>query len=331
MLVDGYGREVSYLRLSVTDRCNLNCFYCRAGQQDMEYLPHENILTYEEMVALARAARALRVEKLRLTGGEPFARRDFLAFLGLLREHCPELDVRITTNATLLAGKAAAVKHLGIRRINISMDTLDPARFRDITGRDMLDRVLAAIDECLGLGLRVKINVVAMKGVNDAELPAFVRLACDKPVDVRFIEFMPIGATTRWSDATTWTAKEIVEQAGAMVRLTPVERHHRTEGPARLYTIAGGQGRLGVISALSDHFCKSCNRLRVTSDGRLRTCLFSDKEYRLRPALRHPRLGPSHVVEIMRRALRSKPMGYELLEMRRRAQVCDRVMSSIGG
>ncbi|WP_028586994.1 GTP 3',8-cyclase MoaA [Desulfocurvus vexinensis] len=330
MLVDGYGREVSYLRLSVTDRCNLNCFYCRTGQE-MEYIPHENILTYEEMVVLARAARALRVEKLRLTGGEPFARRDFLAFLGLLREQCPELDVRITTNATLLAGKAAAVKHLGIRRINISMDTLDPAKFLEITGRDMLDRVLAAIDECLGLGLRVKINVVAMKGVNDMELPAFVRLACDKPVDVRFIEFMPIGASTRWNDAATWTAREIIAQAGAMVRLTPLERHGRSGGPARLFAIEGGQGRLGVISPLSDHFCTSCNRLRVTSDGRLRTCLFSDKEYRLRPALRHPRLGIDHVVGIMRRALRTKPMGYELLELRRRAQVCDRVMSSIGG
>jgi cyclic pyranopterin phosphate synthase len=141
---------------------------------------------------------------------------------------------------------------------------------------------------------------------------------------------MPIGATTRWSDATTWTAKEIIEQAGAMVRLTPVERHHRTEG-RRGCTPSRAQGRLGVISALSDHFCKSCNRLRVTSDGRLRTCLFSDKEYRLRPALRHPRLGIDHVVGIMRRALRTKPMGYELLELRRRAQVCDRVMSSIGG
>jgi cyclic pyranopterin phosphate synthase len=330
MLVDGYGREVSYLRLSVTDRCNLNCFYCRSGQE-LDYLAHENILSYEEMVALARAARALRVAKLRLTGGEPFARRDFLAFLGLLRENCPDLDVRITTNATLLGGKVAAVKHLGVRRINISMDTLDPARFREITGRDMLDRVLAAIDECLALHLRVKINVVAMKGVNDSELPAFVRLACDKPVDVRFIEFMPIGAATRWNDAATWTAREIVARAGEMVRLAPVERHSRTEGPARLYTIAGGRGRLGVISPLSDHFCKSCNRLRVTSDGRLRTCLFSDKEYRLRPALRHPHLGLERVVDIMRRALRTKPLGHELLEMRRRAQVCDRVMSSIGG
>lgn len=331
MLVDGYGREVSYLRLSVTDRCNLNCFYCRGDGQDVPFIPHEDILTYEEMLTLAKGAQALSVAKLRLTGGEPFARRDFLAFLGMLREECPGLDVRITTNGTLLAGKVAAAKHLGIRRINISLDTLDPEKFHKVTGRDMHSRVLEAIEECLRYDIKVKINVVAMKGVNDMELPDFVRLARENPVDVRFIEFMPIGSCTRWDVTSTWTAAEIVADAGRIARLTPVERHGRTGGPARVYTIEGGQGRIGVISPMSDHFCKSCNRLRVTSDGRLRTCLFSDREHRLRPALRHPRLGMDSVVRIMRRALRTKPLGYELLELRRKAQVCDKIMSSIGG
>lgn len=330
MLIDGYGREVSYIRLSVTDRCNLKCFYCRAEGEET-FIPHEDILTYEEMVDLARAAQALGVQKLRLTGGEPFARRDFLAFLGMLREHTPGLDVRITTNATLLAGKVAAIKHLGIRRINISMDTLDREKFHEVTGRDMLPRVLEGIEECLRYGLKVKVNVVAMKGVNDAELPEFVRLAKENPIDVRFIEFMPIGSCTRWDVDAAWKAQDIIAEAGTHAALTPVERRGRTGGPARVYEVQGGQGRIGVISPMSDHFCKSCNRLRVTSDGRLRTCLFSDREYKLRQALRHPRLGMEAVLRIMHRALRAKPMGYELLELRKRAQVCDKVMSSIGG
>lgn len=330
MLIDGYGREVSYLRLSVTDRCNLNCFYCRSAE-NMPFIPHEEILSYEEMIILAKAAQALSVEKIRLTGGEPFARRDFLAFLGMLREECPGLDVRITTNATLLGGKVAAAKHLGIRRINISMDTMDPVKFHEVTGRDMLDRVLAAIEECLHYGIKVKINVVAMKGINDMELPEFLRLAKDNPLDVRFIEFMPIGSCTRWDGDYTWKAAEIIEQASHYVRLTPLDRTDRTGGPARLYSIEGGKGRIGVISPMSNHFCKSCNRLRVTSNGKLRTCLFSDREYKLRQALRNPKLGIDAVVRIMHRALRSKPMGYELLEMRKRAQVCDKGMSSIGG
>lgn len=330
MLVDGFGREVSYIRLSVTDRCNLNCFYCRTDGEET-FIPHGDILTYEEMLDLAKAAQALNVQKLRLTGGEPFARRDFLAFLGMLREETPSLDVRITTNATMLAGKVAAVKHLGVRRINISMDTLDRDKFREVTGRDMLPRVLESIEQCLRYGLTVKVNVVAMKGVNDNELPEFLRLAKENPIDVRFIEFMPIGSCTRWDGDYTWKAKDIVTEANRHMELNPIERHERTGGPARVYDIKGGKGRIGVISPMSDHFCKSCNRLRVTSNGRLRTCLFSDKEYKLREALRHPKLGVDAVLRIMQRALRTKPMGYELLELRKRAQVCDKVMSSIGG
>lgn len=330
MIVDRHGRVVRYMRLSVTDRCNLRCFYCRSCE-NLDNIPHENILTYEEMLSLAKAATRMHLEKLRLTGGEPFVRRDFLAFLGLLHEECPGLDVRITTNATLLPGKVPALKHLGIRRLNISLDTLDAAKFTEITGRDMFHRVQQGIQECLHYGLKVKINVVAVRGMNDDELPAFIDMARNNPIDVRFIEFMPIGCATRWKGSTTWKASDILDEARRHATLTSVERHGTTDGPARVFDIKDGQGRIGLISPLTNHFCDSCNRLRVTSDGKLRTCLFSDKEYNLRHALRHPKLGPEAALKIMNLAVKDKPIGHDLLMHKQKNQVCEKVMSSIGG
>ena len=331
MLTDRHGRTVRYLRLSVTDRCNLACVYCGANKEG-GFIPHEDILTYEEMLGLAQTAKSLGITKLRLTGGEPFARRDFLAFLGMLREDCPGLDVRITTNATLMAGKAPALKHLGVGRVNISLDTLDPARFAQITGRDFHGRVLAAIEECLRYGLKVKINAVAVKGVTERELPGFLDLAASNPVDVRFIELMPIGSQTCWSDATFLSADDILGLLGQQADLTPIERKGDASGPARMYSIKGGQGRIGLITPMSNHFCATCNRLRVRSDGRLRTCLFSDKEFRLRGLIRNPRLGWPKVERVMRMALENKPVGHDLLVSRMAPQsVCNRRMSAIGG
>ncbi|SKA78848.1 GTP 3',8-cyclase MoaA [Desulfobaculum bizertense] len=331
MFHDSYGREVNYIRLSVTDRCNLQCFYCRTDGC-VKFIPHENVLSYEEMLRLVKAAEKMNVSKLRLTGGEPFVRKDFLAFLGMLKEECPKLDVRITTNGTLLGGKVPALKHLGIKRINISLDTLKAEKFKEITSRDFLPRVERAIDDCLHYGLTVKINVVAMRGVNDNEIRDFVKLAKVLPVDIRFIEFMPIGGCSHWKEGYAISAKEILQEAQSVAKLTPLEKKSKTDGPARLYSIQNGEGRIGMISAMSDHFCKTCNRLRITSDGRLRTCLFSDKEYKLRPALRNSRLDDDQLLRIMQRATESKPLGYKLLEKRlNSASVCTKAMSSIGG
>ncbi|BBD07357.1 GTP 3',8-cyclase MoaA [Desulfovibrio ferrophilus] len=330
MIVDSHGRVVRYMRLSVTDRCNLRCFYCRSCE-DLQSIPHDHILTYEEMLSLAKAAQQMKVEKLRLTGGEPFVRRDFLAFLGMLREDCPDLDVRITTNATLLSGKVPALKHLGVKRVNISLDTMSPAKFQEITGRDMFDRVRQGIDDCLHYGLKVKINVVAVRGVNDDELPAFLDFARTHPVDVRFIEFMPIGCATRWKGSSTWKSSEILADATKYATLEPLPRSRETDGPARMFSIKDGQGHIGLISPLTNHFCDTCNRLRITSDGKLRTCLFSDKEFNLRKVMRHPKLGPEAALRVMRLAAINKPIGHELLRQKINNQVCNKVMSSIGG
>ncbi|SNR90711.1 cyclic pyranopterin phosphate synthase [Humidesulfovibrio mexicanus] len=328
-LADAHGRSVSYLRLSVTDRCNLRCVYC--DNQMSNRLSHFDVLRYEEMLDLMGLARGLGIGKVRLTGGEPFARKDFMEFLERARTRYPDLRLRITTNGTMLAPFAPRLAAAGVDRVNISLDTLDPATFARVTGRDLYHAVRRAIDACLEAGLGVKINAVAMRGVNDQELPGFLALARELPVDVRFIEYMPMGGS-EWHAEQVWRASDILAEAQALARITLLPRDAGDAGPAQMYAIEGGKGRLGLITPLSNHFCASCNRLRITSGGVLRTCLFSDKVYRLRPALRHPKLGLPAVERILRLALRNKPVGADLLAARRSGQgVSHTAMSSIGG
>ncbi|SFK41232.1 cyclic pyranopterin monophosphate synthase subunit MoaA [Desulfomicrobium apsheronum] len=330
MLIDSHGRKVSYLRLSITDRCNLRCLYCRP-QDEWTFIPHEQILSFEEMAELVDVARQAGVEKVRLTGGEPFARKDFIPFVGRLHVKYPDLDLRITTNGTLLADRVDELREAGISCLNISLDTLQRKKFEEITKIDAYDQVRAGIDACLKGGLRVKVNVVALKGINDDELPGFVDFARDNGVDVRFIEFMPIGYQSRWSRDNYWPAEEIISKVEKLVPLEEVLVASRNSGPARMYGISGGSGRIGVISAVSNHFCESCNRFRVTSDGKLRTCLFSDREYDVRSILRDPGHTMQDMLDLFARANAEKPMGYRLLQEREHNQVCDRTMTAIGG
>lgn len=330
VLADAFGRVVNYLRVSVTDRCNLRCVYCRPVQ-DFTALDHWDMLSYEEYLRVIRLAAPLGINKIRLTGGEPLARRGFERFLAEVMAAAPGMDVRLTTNGTLLPGRARALAALGLKAVNISLDSLDRENFRRITGADLFTDVRRAMDECLEAGLRLKVNVVALKGVNDHELPAFLDLARHTPLDVRFIEFMPIGGDTRWDQTRYWPASDILEQASRLAELDPVVYGDEGRGPARMWTIRGGKGRLGVISGLSGHYCLSCNRLRLTCDGRLRPCLYSDKEYRLRPLLRSPKVGDERLLEVLRRALARKPMGYKLLAARGQGGVCRKPMTAIGG
>ncbi|MBG0775354.1 MAG: GTP 3',8-cyclase MoaA [Desulfovibrionaceae bacterium] len=331
--MDAHGRTVSYVRVSVTDRCNLRCQYCVCDNPT--FTPHEDILRYEEIAALIARLRAVGVEKVRLTGGEPFVRKGFAAFVERLLAADPGLDLRITTNATLLEPHVERLAAAGVRRINISLDTLDRAAFARVTGRDLLDHVLRAVEACLGAGIRVKINAVAMRDVNLGRMADFLHFIRTRPVDMRFIELMPVGHGAqegRWC-----SGEEILEAAREHAELTPVPRARAaTTGPATLYDLRGHAGRLGVITPVSSHFCATCNRLRITSDGRLRTCLFSDRTYRLRPILRHPHLGLEQVVRVVRLAGASKPIGFNLLQQAFRDHggdhgVCTTGMSSIGG
>ncbi|CCO25372.1 GTP 3',8-cyclase MoaA [Maridesulfovibrio hydrothermalis] len=329
ILTDKIGRDVSYLRLSVTDRCNLRCVYCVT--KDFKFIPHPEILRYEEMLRLIDLAATMNIKKLRLTGGEPFARRGFMGFVAEIMQRHEDMDLRITTNGTTIESLVPDLKKIGVKRLNISLDTLDRKTFEEVTGKDHLDDVLNTISACLSAGIKVKINAVAMKGVNDKELGSFINFAKENPLDMRFIEFMPMGDDTK-SDNNFWSADEILEQGQQFANLIPVKRTPENRGPARMYTIEGGKGRLGLISPVSSHFCGTCNRLRITSDGHLRTCLFSDKTYRLRNILRNPALGDDFLLRVIAAATRDKPLGYHLLESRSGSEgVCETQMSAIGG
>lgn len=333
-LADRHGRIVRYIRLSVTDRCNLRCFYCR-NETGGAFIPHEAVLRYEEMEQLVDMAKEQGVEKVRLTGGEPFVRKDFLCFLERLRYRYPDLDIRLTTNGTLLRPYLDALADLKLKAINLSLDTFNPVTFERITGRDLFREVRRNVDTLLEKGIPFKLNAVALRGINTTELPFFLDFALRHPVDVRFIEFMPMGKGTRWTEDNFCSVEALLEAARRLVVLNPLVGEAFNSGPARLYSLTGlagepGSGRLGVITPLSNHFCASCNRLRFTSDGALRTCLFADREYRLRNVLRHPKLGIRAVGRIVTLATRNKPLGSRLLEARECA-VALRSMSAIGG
>ena len=329
-MIDGFGRKINYLRLSVTDRCNLRCYYC-SNHDEFSHLGHNDILSYEECLSLIRLTNPLGVNKVRLTGGEPFVRKDFIDFLGLLRSELPDLDIRVTTNGTLLGGRVRHLRDIGIHWLNISLDTLNREKYERITGRDYFTRVRQAIDDCLEAGIRVKINCVALNGFNDGELVDFVHFAQKKPVDVRFIEFMPVGEGSAWGEQYFWSAEKILADVQKIAAVKPVDHESESHGPARMFSLVEGQGRIGLISPLSNHFCATCNRFRITPDGKLRTCLFSDVEYDLMSSLRSPG-GVEAVLRIMHEAGAKKPIGHELLQKNRECvSVCGRRMSTIGG
>ena len=288
-------------------------------------------ISYEEIIRLVRIAVGLGINKVRLTGGEPFARRDCDALILGLREHFPGINLRLTSNGTLLAPHMDTLFQARVDAVNISLDSFRAETFRALTGSDMLDTVLAVIDELVNRGMRVKINAVAMKGITDTELPAFLEATARWPIDVRFIEFMPMGAGTIWEKERFLSAGEIMKSLAAMAQLTPAENLRKDHGPARMFTVQGHTGRIGTISALSNHFCDSCNRLRITSDGNLRTCLFADAMTPLRDLLRDPKVTDEDVAQVIRTALATKPVGAELLRQRRQAAVAAMTMDSIGG
>lgn len=331
-LVDNYGRKISYLRLSITDRCNLKCIYCN-NCMDYNWLSHKEILSYEECLSLLQVSCELGVSKVRLTGGEPFVRKDFVWFLSRIMQRFPDLDLRVTSNGTLLQEKIGLLQQMGLRGMNISLDTLQRAKFERITGRDLYLQVRENIDSCLAHGLRVKVNVVAMRGLNDDELEDFLDLAQKNPLDLRFIEFMPVGSDSLWAKKYFWSADDILQELKQRAELLSLPRSSDNCGPARMYALSSGLGRIGIISPLSHHFCATCNRFRITPDGRLRTCLFSDREYRLRPILRAPNLSLQQVYKVMRLAGAKKPLGHDLLtELGCGGRsVCQKVMSAIGG
>jgi GTP 3',8-cyclase len=325
--VDKSNRVINYLRLSITDRCNLRCVYCMPAE-GMNFLPHSEILTYEEMLHIVRLSVQKGIRKIRLTGGEPLVRKGFIGFLRRLCKIEGLNEITLTTNGVLLKAFASEIRACGICRINISLDSLNAERFLNVTGRDYFDRVWEGIEEAERLEFDpIKINVVAIKGTNDDEILDFARLTLKKPYHIRFIEFMPVGANNGWSSQKFISTEEILEQIRTLGALQPV-KSNPLDGPAQRYVLKGAKGEIGLIGALSNHFCKKCNRLRMTAEGHLRGCLFSDQEIDIKTPLRGGK-GDAHLLELMRLAIENKPKNHGLMIQGPRK--CVRQMSSIGG
>lgn len=290
VLIDTFSRSISYLRLSLTDRCNLRCMYCVTEDETngcLTKLGHEELLSYEELLRVVRIAVEMGISKLRLTGGEPLVRRHVMNFIERLAGIRGLDDIRITTNGVLLAGHAQRLFDSGVTKVNVSLDTLQRKRFTEITGVDCYDRVWEGINRAEEIGFApIKLNMVVMRHINDDELEDFARLSLQRPFQVRFIEFMPIGTATRWREDTYMPSDEILQRISRVGELIP-QRRMQTDGPAKVYRLGkDARGTLGVISPISHHFCDQCNRLRLTSAGSLRSCLLHDRETDLRAILR---------------------------------------------
>ncbi|SNB46004.1 GTP 3',8-cyclase MoaA [Geobacter sp. DSM 9736] len=281
-LRDNCGRKINYLRLSITDRCNLRCTYCMPAG-GVTKLFHSDILSYEELVSVAEAAVAIGIEKIRVTGGEPLVRRGVCSFLSKLSRIEGLRQLVLTTNGLLLEEMAGDLKEAGVQRLNISLDSLRPEVFAHITRGGDLSRVLAGISAAGRAGFPLKINMVVMRGVNDGELADFAALTLERPCTVRFIEYMPAARTDNVGSLLL-PGDRILAELSSRFSLEPVERGD-LGGPAREFRIKGGRGALGIITPISRHFCDDCNRIRVTSAGVARSCLFGTDSVDLKPFL----------------------------------------------
>ncbi len=307
MLTDPFGRVIDYLRISVTDRCNFRCLYCMPPEGVSE-LPQEDFLTFEEIVEVATVFLALGGRRIRITGGEPLVRRGIVDLVQKLSELSGLEDLALTTNGFHLSPLARSLKGAGLRRINVSLDSLNPVRFARMTSCPRFDKVWQGIRKAVAVGLKTKINVVVMKGVNDNEIVRFGRLAQRFPLEVRFIEFMPLCGTG-WHPEWVLPIGEVRAVLQQHFTLVPIERGGEV---AESYAIQGGEGGVGFIASLSEPFCQRCSRMRLTVDGKLRSCLFSNREIDVKGALRSCVSSRKEVARLIQEAVVRKPQGHGL-------------------
>jgi cyclic pyranopterin phosphate synthase len=325
-LVDTFGRMHNNLRISVTDRCNLRCTYCMP--EEVVFIDRRELLTFEEIARFVRVAAPLGIDKIRLTGGEPLLRRDIPRLVEMLASIPGIKDVGLTTNGILLADQAQPLFDAGLRRINISLDTLDPGRFRELTRRDGLDRVIEGIMAARRAGFRpIKVNAVSIRGITEHEVVPLARFAREHGLEMRFIEYMPIGAD-QWEREKVYFAHEIMEQLEREISpLVPADDYD-PRAPAMDFVYTDGGGRVGIIASISRPFCMSCNRIRLTSDGKLRNCLFALDEVDVKGLLRSGADDPA-IQEVIRRNVHEKWEGHEINTARFVKPV--RTMHAIGG
>jgi len=310
-LIDRFGRRLHYLRLSITDHCNLRCLYCMPSK-GIAKLSYKEVLTLEELARFSRIAVKMGIDKIRFTGGEPLVRRNFSSLLKKINMLSPRPDLRLTTNGLLLVENLSMLKEYGISTINVSLDTLRSERYSIITGLDFRDgarvftRVWAGIEAALASGVfMVKINTVLLAGINEDEVEEFARLTLDLPVVVRFIEYMPVGRCTFFQPCRFLPVEEILRRLRTSIGELILLPSRDGDGPAQRYCFKNSVGELGVISALTSHFCRCCNRIRLSAEGLLVPCLFSDQTLNVKTVLRS-RVNDYQLVEILLQAVAIK-------------------------
>jgi GTP 3',8-cyclase len=328
-LSDSFQRPINYMRVAITDRCNFRCIYCMP-EHGVPWIPHSGILTFEELITVIKAGAELGIDRIRITGGEPLVRQGIVDFVRMVAAVPGMQDISLTTNGTFLTKYAADLKKAGLNRVNVSLDTLDPEKFRRICrsvekGGD-LEAVLAGITAANEVGLKpVKINMVVMAGINDDEILDFARRTIDQEWHVRFIELMPYTGHDSQTPAGI-PAREIKSRLDPLGKMEPF-KHQRGNGPAKYYSFPEAKGTVGFITAISEHFCISCNRLRLTADGKLRPCLMSEKMIDLREPLRRG-ISSDALKDLIKEAVLAKPMEHHITDGLRPN---DRPFCQVGG
>jgi len=319
MLFDSYGRRLNYLRISVTDLCNLRCMYCMP-QEGIQKLAHHEVMTLEELLEVAGALVELGIDKIRITGGEPLVRKGIVSLIKELSQYDGLREIAMTTNGILLGRYAAELKAAGLKRVNISVDTLDPEKYEKITRGGNLEMVLEGIKEAQRVGLGpIKLNTVLIGGFNDDEIEKFVALTADNNIDVRFIELMPIG------QASGWSVEKFISNAEVLRKVPSLEKIESNDisSPAEYYRIPGALGRVGLINPITCKFCENCNRIRLTSDGKLKLCLHSDREVDLAETLG----SGGDIKDTILKEIKNKPKEHKLED----GEYTKRDMFKIGG
>ena len=326
-LIDGMGRTIVNLRISVTDRCNFRCTYCMPAD-NVEFMDRSNLLSFEEIKRVAQIVSSMGINRLRLTGGEPLMRKNLPALIKMLDEVDGIDDIAMTTNAYFLKDQAQSLKDAGLKRLNVSLDALDPDKFRDVNRRDCLQSVLDGLDTARKVGFKsIKINAVAVRNFSETEIMSLIEMGRSDGFEIRFIEFMPLDSDKVWERDKVLFGHEIVDMIKENYELVPIDNSLEI-GPASEYNFADGKGKIGIITAVSNPFCDHCNRIRMTADGKLRTCLFSTEEPKLKELMRSGATDEA-IIETINQAVLVKEPGHKinLDDFERPA----RAMHAIGG